>query len=111
MFPGPQRVVVVPPHIPLLILRALLFILLRFFFPWLEWCEIWFIINAILRAIRRIRNGGIVRPAAHSSWDSDDDDDDDVSETKVEDETLSFSTFSLCGVVRRLKEKDGTYFF
>ena len=76
------------------------------------------IINAILRAIRRIRNGGIVRlaparpPAAtHSPWDSDDDDDDDVSETKVEDETLSFSTFSLCGVVRRLKEKDGTYFF
>ena len=113
MFPG-QPIVVVVRNLRLRYLRALLFILLNRFFPWLEWCEIWFIINQILRAI--FNAGIVVVPPAQHPWDIDDEDADPPSQDTKEIETEEKDTKEdsvesstiLCNVVRKIEEMDRT---
>ena len=94
--------------------------LLATFFPWLEWCEIWFIVNQILRAIL---NAGLVRvPPAQPPWNLDEEDadppspDGDPSSEEVDEaeeeakEEFDDSTTStvLCDVVRTITAMDRT---
>ena len=111
MFPGQPLVVI---NLRLRYLRALLFILLNRFFPWLEWCEIWFIINQILRAI--FNAGIVVVPPAQHPWGMDDEDADPPSQDTKEIETEEKDTKEdsvesstiLCNVVRKIEEMDRT---
>ena len=60
-------------HVPLWVIRLILFILLAQLFPFLEICEIWILVDMILRRIARGR--GV--PLPQNPWGIDDDDDDD----------------------------------
>ena len=46
-----MNIVVIPPHrrIPLRVLRVLVFVILVRLYWWLEWCELWILLNLIMR--------------------------------------------------------------
>ena len=66
--------------LPLWVIRLILFIVLSQLFPYLETCEIWILVEMILRRIARGRG---VRPPPNP-WGMDDDDDDDNDDDDIE---------------------------
>lgn len=65
------------PLPPVQIVRVILFLILAHLFPWLEWCDLWRLLNAILNVFYGAAVPVWVPPWNHGDDDDDADDDDD----------------------------------